>query len=542
MTLANRYDYKDTAQLSLSLRATESTSLSLVLEQQARTLRGVSAMIATSSQSKADVGGYGLLDFRDLVIEQNAWLNFLLNRGVSKGEAVVVCLPYSPGLIAICYALFKIGAHVVLVESGFNWKVGAPELRRHDPKHLVGTGDVLSYSKWISQNSGEVSRIEILDPHRPVGSAIRAFQARHIDWGKECAALTIVDVSGVRCVSASFEQKQLCLLATYFKDWFDLGEGDRGVPGNLLEALIFPAAGLTSVIAGEYLSDQSLFSVEHVMEAVERFDVSIVSGNEGFWRSALQLVELGKCSIGKAFHGIVRTAETCNRDLNTISKILPNITFHEVFGTACNPFVSKSDKSIASRGGTSFRGVYVGKPLPGIQVSLLCCEDMRWVDEPGAATPVGEIATAKRDYAPLDDPESWERTGELGFFDYDGGLWYCGGKSDLIGTTFGGFCPVRCETVFNRHPKVERCALIALRKNGKTRPGLVVETKLGDLPKRGVEESKFKAELLQLAMDIEETSIIVDIFFSDRLPLEEHGTAGVDRRRLSLEYSRRVKY
>lgn len=545
MSTAQTSDSTKSVQLGWHFGVTTPQNLSGVLENKARSLRGAASLILPYPELCPTGSEFVAVGFRELVIEQNAWVNYLSAQDVRKGDEVVVWLSNGPCFIAVIYALFKIGAHAIVLDPEFSVKTGYDVLQGIQPRHMVGTRATLAYAKHLGNEGDDpVNEIEVENPRVFVGSAIRAFQTRLTVWEEDAARLTLMRTNGQRCSCVSFDQEQLCQLAFYYKDWFGLMEGDRAVPGNLLEALLFPAAGLATIVVSERFSDSSFQAARLVKEASEQFGLQLVSGDARFWRSIARLAARGMLPRGLGFKAIVHGSEWGDCGLDTLNSEMPEVDMNLVFGSACNPFVAarKFGDCGEQRGEVLFRGLYVGKPLPGLQVSLLPSRVLRWADESGAATPLGEIATARQDYAPLGDRECWAESGELGFFDYDGGLWHCGCKEDVIATSYGGFCPVRCESVFNRHPRVKRSALIALRKDGKTRAGLVVETSLGEIPKRGLEERRFKAELIQLGMDIEETSLVADIFFSDRLPLEEGSLEGVDRKRLSKEYSRRLRF
>ncbi|MBC2606721.1 AMP-binding protein [Pelagicoccus albus] len=543
MSLAYSPDRSKPVQLGWYFDTDIPQNLSLMLEQKARRHRDAPGFIFPYPDYRANGSNFSFLGFDELAIEQNAWVNYLSNRGVKQGDVVVVWLPYSVSLVTVSYALFKIGAQAVILDPEFNWKVGYRDLQKLDPRHLVGTRSKLYYSKFFGSPAvGPVNRIEVENPQSKVGSGIRSFKARSTFWEKQ-GEVTLMRTVGRRCQKATFEHDQLCRMAALYKDWFGLQGGDRCLPGNLLEALLFPAAGLASMMVVDHFSDESYQTAKLVMKAMARFEVALVSGNASFWKTVSLLAVRKEFPREAKFEAVVRGTHYQDCDLDTLNAAMLGVSLNLVFGSYNSPFLAcrKWSRRNERKREHGFRGIYLGKPLPGLDVITLPTGEIRWVEEEGASSEVGEIAVAKKDFVTSDEPKLWKRSGVLGFFDHDGELWYCGDTEDAIGTSFGGFCPVRCEAIFNQHPRVQRSILIALQKNGKTRPGLVVETKVGELPKRGVEESRFKAELLQIAADCEETAIVLDIFFSDSLPLEDGGLESVDRKRLSKEYSKRIR-
>src|SRR3546814_13192187 len=76
------------------------------------------------------------------------------------------------------------------------------------------------------------------------------------------------------------------------------------------------------------------------------------------------------------------------------------------------------------------------------------------------------------------------RMGDLGYFDADGRLWFCGRKSQRVVTTTGTLCTEQIEPVFNVHPEVRRTALVGVGERGAQRP--VLRSEGGRVGKEGV--------------------------------------------------------
>ena len=72
------------------------------------------------------------------------------------------------------------------------------------------------------------------------------------------------------------------------------------------------------------------------------------------------------------------------------------------------------------------------------------------------------------------------RMGDLGWFDGEGRLWFCGRKSQrVVVDELTTLCTEQVEPVFNTHPLVLRSALVGLGHKGAQRPVLVYELKPG---------------------------------------------------------------
>jgi acyl-CoA synthetase (AMP-forming)/AMP-acid ligase II len=144
-------------------------------------------------------------------------------------------------------------------------------------------------------------------------------------------------------------------------------------------------------------------------------------------------------------------------------------------------------------------GTCVGRPVPPNEVRLVRITDDaigEWDDallvgvgQVGEITVAGPTATdaywnrdaqtrlAKiRETRPDGGERIVHRMGDLGWFDAEGRLWFCGRKSQRVvideTTTL---CTEQVEPVFNAHPDVARSALVGIGPRGSQRPLLCVE-------------------------------------------------------------------
>src|SRR5690606_30988285 len=72
------------------------------------------------------------------------------------------------------------------------------------------------------------------------------------------------------------------------------------------------------------------------------------------------------------------------------------------------------------------------------------------------------------------------RMGDLGWFDGEGRLWFCGRKSQrVVVDAHTTLCTEQIEPVFNTHPDVRRTALVGVGAPGAQVPVLCVELEAG---------------------------------------------------------------
>ena len=91
--------------------------------------------------------------------------------------------------------------------------------------------------------------------------------------------------------------------------------------------------------------------------------------------------------------------------------------------------------------------------------------------------------------------------GDVGYFDEDGLLWFCGRKTHRLETREGITLPVPAENVYNLHPRVRQTALVGLGPRGRERPALIVEPEEKAMPRTAAERLKFAHELEDLARE-----------------------------------------
>ena len=148
-------------------------------------------------------------------------------------------------------------------------------------------------------------------------------------------------------------------------------------------------------------------------------------------------------------------------------------------------------------------GTCVGRPVAGNTVRIIRIGDDAigdWDDallvgagQVGEITVAGPSATDRyfnrdaqtalakiREALPDGSERIVHRMGDLGWFDGEGRLWFCGRKSQrVVVDALTTLCTEQVEPVFNTHPSVLRSALVGIGAKGMQTPVLVYELKPG---------------------------------------------------------------
>jgi acyl-coenzyme A synthetase/AMP-(fatty) acid ligase len=183
-------------------------------------------------------------------------------------------------------------------------------------------------------------------------------------------------------------------------------------------------------------------------------------------------------------------------------------------------------------------GTCVGRPVDGIEVRIVRITDEPmpvWREELRvAAGEIGEITVAGPAVSPryhrlpgadaaakiADGDRRWHRTGDLGWLDDDGRIWFCGRKSQRVGDLH----TVQCEGVLDAHPDVYRTALVA----AASRPVVCVEARRGV-----VDHDRLRRELRESAERQPLTKPLDTFLFHPSFPVDIRHNAKINREYLS---------
>jgi len=203
-------------------------------------------------------------------------------------------------------------------------------------------------------------------------------------------------------------------------------------------------------------------------------------------------------------------------------------------------------------------GVCVGRPVPGIDVRIIRISDEpipEWTDSlelaPGQ---IGEIAVrgphVTRTY--YNRPEAtalakiehrpsagfFHRMGDVGYFDSQGRVWFCGRKSHRVQTGSSVLFTIPCEGVFNAHPAVFRTALVGARTPEGVQPVLCVELEKEHPP---ADPTVLRSELLALGAAHLHTAPIQAILFHPAFPVDIRHNAKIFREKLAVWASSQLR-
>lgn len=201
-------------------------------------------------------------------------------------------------------------------------------------------------------------------------------------------------------------------------------------------------------------------------------------------------------------------------------------------------------------------GTCVGRPVESIQVEIIKITDdpiREWRDE--LRMPQGQIgeivvngpmvtqayyqradltALAKIPIPATD--RVMHRMGDVGYFDPQGRLWFCGRKSHRVVTTERTYFTEPVEGIFNTHDAVFRTALVGVKRGNSVQPVLCVERESRSAMhgKRWPRDSDLATELREIGARFELTHAIKTIRFHPRFPVDIRHNSKIFREKLAV--------
>ncbi|MDA7915858.1 fatty acid CoA ligase family protein [Verrucomicrobia bacterium] len=451
---------------------------------------------------------YSQLDRRSDELAQG-----LAQVGITRGMRAVLMVTPSLDFFALTFALFKAGVVPVMVDPGMGTANLGQCLEEAEPEAFIGITKahlarvVFRWGSkscrkfvtvgprllWGGKRLDEVSAmgVEVMKSNGGVGVCI----APEPD---EAAAILFTSGStgvpkGVVYTHGIFQDQ-----VTKLKEVYGIEPGDIDLPTFPLFALYAPGLGMTSIIPDMDFSSPGTVDPERIVEAIENFGVTNMFGSPalirrlGFWghKHGVKLPSLRR---------VISAGAPAREDsLRAFSSMLNEDTqiFTPYGATESLPVASIGSHQVLEKTAAltaQGKGVCVGQPVKGLDVKVISITDKpieNWTQ--AQVVNLGEIgeivvkgANVTKGYfhresstrlAKIKDGEGlWHRMGDVGYFDGQGDLWFCGRKTHRVVCAGVTHFTIPVESIFNTHDDVFRTALVGVEVKGDMWPVICVE-------------------------------------------------------------------
>ena len=488
--------------------------------------------------------------------------------GIRRGDRVMLMVRPSMAFVCLTFALFQLGAVIILIDPGMGYKNLLRCIGSVRPDFLVGIPQAILFSQIFRGPFATVrKRIMVgrawwlpykpLEPLLPVESAaLPRYQAAASDP----AAIIFTTGSTGPPKGVTYTHGIFHAQLRMIRDHYRIGRGEVDQPGFPLFGLFATALGAKAVIPDMDPTRPALVDPEKFVRTLLAHQVTYSFGSPAIWNVVSRYC-LAQQIVLPVRTVLMAGAPVSGELVARVQRILPDTArvFTPYGATESLPVSSIEGWEIVDETWPLTRtghGACVGRALPGMEIRIIEPVEgaiASWQDvQEVRAGIIGEIVVrgpvVTRIYADneqetrlakISDVEGfWHRMGDMGYLDTHGRLWFCGRKAHRVPTVRTILYTIQCEAIFNEHPQVRRSALIGLGDDPDRKiPVIVVEPEgpVGD-QKRLFVELRDLAKANPLTEQIEHflvhRSFPVDIRHNVKIFREQLATWAVGRVRL----------
>jgi olefin beta-lactone synthetase len=489
----------------------------------------------------------------------------LVDMGVSAGDRIALLVTPGPDLVACVYAAWRIGAVVVVADSGLGVRGMRRALRSAEVTHVVGIPAGLGLARTL-----ELPGLRIL-VGRP-GPATRvlgadATLAEVARRGREClqhASLPaspsgesdalVAFTSGATgpAKGVVYTHTRLAHLRDALASAYSIGSRDALVAAFAPWAVLGPALGIPSAIPDMDLTDASTLTARALADAVAAVDGTLAWASPTALRAIVEsgdaLDDEQRAALADLQALLVAGAPVPVELLEQARRLLPSATLATPYGmTEALPLTEVTLDELREATGD---GVLVGRPLAGVDIAIapLDAAGVPAVDllhhsaQPQSPGVTGEIvircawmrdrydrrwATQHR----ADSPRGWHRTGDVGHLDDEGRLWVEGRLAHVLLTADGPVTPVAAELAAQRSIGARLAALVGVGPPGVQVAVAVVEVPGPALGLADVDTTRRVRAAVRDATGVELAAVLT----MRALPVDVRHRSKVDRLRIAHE-------
>ncbi len=509
-------------------------------------------------------GGYAIaLSYAELDARSDAIAAGLAKRGIVRGTRTVLMVRPTPEFFLLMFALFKAGAVPVLVDPGIDKRALKQCLDEAQAEAFIGIP--LAHFARALLGWARSARMRITTGARAILSdaTLADVERDGANAGPQLADTQPDDVAAILFTSGStgvpkgvvYRHRHFVAQIAMMGEAFGIAPGGANLPTFPPFALFDPALGTTSIIPDMDPTRPAKADPRKLHAAIARFGVDQLFGSPALMRVLTD--------HGQPLHGL-KTVMSAGAPVpaDVVATLLgllpPDAKFWTPYGaTECLPVAIIEGRELLTLRTRTEQGAgtCVGRPVPPNEVRLIRVDDAAidtWSDDlmvkgglVGEITIAGPTATDtyfNRDAATriakiretLADGSTRivHRMGDLGYYDSEGRLWFCGRKTQRVVTAGTTLCTEQIEPVFNTHRDVRRTALVGLGNVGAQRPVLCVELRAGVA---ATEWPRIEEELRHLSEGFVHTAKVeVFLRYPKAFPVDIRHNAKIGREKLAV--------
>ena len=444
----------------------------------------------------AELGAGGRsVTFAELATRVEEVARGLAARGVRPGDRVAVLVPPGIELTTLVYAVWRIGAVVVVADAGLGLGRLGAALRSSGPRHVIGIRPALALAAaarvpgerlLVTPSGAELDALAVVGRGLS-GTADLLPGPGEVTGDRDGAVLFTSGATGPP-KGVVYTRDQLGAQVALLRDTFGLGSGERLVAAFAPFALYGPALGLSSAVPDMDVTAPHTLTAAALADAVRAIDATAVFAAPAALRNVVatggadRLREDQRAALAGPRLVLSAGAPVPADLLRQVTELLPSARTQTPYGmTEALPVATVDPTAMTPEEAASQAGVCVGLPVPGVEVGIAPLDHRgRPAEElTGEAGTVGEIVVrgphVKDRYDRLwaqhrasTQPPGWHRTGDVGHLDDQGRLWVEGRLAHVVTTPRGPVTPYAVEDAVRavREPRLADVAVVGVGPEG----------------------------------------------------------------------------
>lgn len=417
--------------------------------------------------------------------------------GIHPGERVAVMVTPGIDLCLVVYGCWRLGATLVLVDSGLGRYGMQQALLSADPAWLIGIDKALLAARvlrWPGQrisvrprSAAAIRTLSIVTDLESLTELGKGQPAPSYPTRDTIAVVAFTSGSTGPSKGVVYRHHQIQAQRDALMSLYQIVPDDRLVAAFAPFALYGPTMGITSIVPDMDVTAPGTLDARSLADALELVTGTLVFAspaalvNVVATRTALTPSQQAACaavrlviSAGAPVRAELLNAATAvfnEADMHTpygMTEVLPvaDISLHELQQIASENRTNSSDGD----------GVCVGFPLPGVNVLIDPVDRHGNPTGDTSTTPnvLGEIIVKARhardgydrlwltDHQASSQPPGWHRTGDIGQLDSTGRLWVGGRLGHIITPPEGALAPVDSEQRIETLNEIEMAALVGV--------------------------------------------------------------------------------
>lgn len=510
-------------------------------------------------------GAYDHLSYLSLWHEVRDVACGLKEYGIGPGSRTILMVPPSREFFVLTFALFQAGATPVLIDPGIGLKylkqciaevapsafIGIP--KAHLARLLFGWGRS-TIGKLVTAGKRWGWSGETVPDLLVTGSKTKAFTP-HQPASKELAAILFTSGSTGVPKGVEYTHEIFNAQVESLKSLFGIVPGEVDLCTFPLFALFAPALGMRAIVPEMDATRPARVDPDHIFGPIEEFGCTNLFGSPALLNRLVRAKQAQQIRLPTLKRILSAGAPVPPATLQQLTSMLaPGVQIYTPYGaTESLPVAVIGSDEILSQTSQLTRqgaGTCIGRPASPVTVSIMPITDeavatyelssQLSANQIGEIVARGPVVTERYFERPLQTAlakmtdsttgETLHRMGDVGYFDAEGRLWYCGRKSQRVVLPSGvTLYTDRLEGYFNSHPEVFRSALIGLGEDDARQAIVCIER---ERPGK-LSRAALLKELRELAMSHEEARLISGFLFHPSFPVDIRHNSKIFREKLT---------